>query len=413
MANLIFKRIKDWATSITSFRTGDVIPVDGPSGTAKMSKDDLLAKTAENTLSSIDAEIEETADESDDVKFVDDSNNLIVGISQDGVDIGGCGKITKDSNYAYDDEVVLCNDKNDPYVKFGEYGAKVKGIFFIDGETIIRRITVGPNGQMFTSLTEAVLEAVKVPSTEVIVKNGTYDIIQEFENLYGADFFSNYNEDSGGKVGIKLYNGIKLFFDSRAFVTCNYTGNNSKVMDVFSPFNANPMVSNNDFEIHGLKIKASNVRYAVHDDMWSNATPYTHRYLDCDMYIDNTKSVPNPDNPSFRFVVCIGGGLGKYGKILLEGCKFETEEYKESSTTGPGVSWHNSSAAGAKSVLDVNGCYFAGGSTFKFTWYGASEEMSTAYVRGCRIGSPLINQAENGSATIVNASIIAWNNEEI
>ena len=34
-------------TTITAFRTGDVIPVDGPDGTAKMSKDDLLRVTAE------------------------------------------------------------------------------------------------------------------------------------------------------------------------------------------------------------------------------------------------------------------------------------------------------------------------------------------------------------------------------
>ena len=50
MENLLLKRIKDWETSITSFRKGDVIPVDGPSGTAKMSKDDLLRETAENAL---------------------------------------------------------------------------------------------------------------------------------------------------------------------------------------------------------------------------------------------------------------------------------------------------------------------------------------------------------------------------
>ena len=48
--SMLFKRIKDWATSITAFRTGDMIPVDGPSGTAKMSKDDLLKETAENAL---------------------------------------------------------------------------------------------------------------------------------------------------------------------------------------------------------------------------------------------------------------------------------------------------------------------------------------------------------------------------
>lgn len=46
--SMLFKRIKDWATSITAFRTGDVIPVDGPSGTAKISKDDLLRETAES-----------------------------------------------------------------------------------------------------------------------------------------------------------------------------------------------------------------------------------------------------------------------------------------------------------------------------------------------------------------------------
>ena len=41
--SMLFKRIKDWAVSITSFRTGDVIPVDGPDGTAKMSINSLLA----------------------------------------------------------------------------------------------------------------------------------------------------------------------------------------------------------------------------------------------------------------------------------------------------------------------------------------------------------------------------------
>lgn len=50
MANLLLKRIKDWATSITAFRTGDVIPVDGLDGTAKMSKDNLLKETSQNAL---------------------------------------------------------------------------------------------------------------------------------------------------------------------------------------------------------------------------------------------------------------------------------------------------------------------------------------------------------------------------
>ena len=46
-------RIKDLETSITDFRDGDVIAVDGPSGTAKMSKDNLLKETAENALGKV------------------------------------------------------------------------------------------------------------------------------------------------------------------------------------------------------------------------------------------------------------------------------------------------------------------------------------------------------------------------
>ena len=57
-------RIKDLETSITSFRTGDNIVVDGPDGTAKMSKDDLLKETADNALDSIHS-LNDTATEDD------------------------------------------------------------------------------------------------------------------------------------------------------------------------------------------------------------------------------------------------------------------------------------------------------------------------------------------------------------
>lgn len=64
LAAWVLGKIKSLATSITSFRTGDVIPVDGPSGTAKMSKDDLLKETTENALSSIHS-VSDTATEAE------------------------------------------------------------------------------------------------------------------------------------------------------------------------------------------------------------------------------------------------------------------------------------------------------------------------------------------------------------
>lgn len=63
MANMLFKRIKDWVTRITAFRSGDVIPVDGPDGTAKMGKDDLLKETSKNALA---GNVAEKFDESKD-----------------------------------------------------------------------------------------------------------------------------------------------------------------------------------------------------------------------------------------------------------------------------------------------------------------------------------------------------------
>jgi len=62
--------------TITTFRAGDNIVVDGPSGTAKMSKDDLLKEAAENSLSNIHS-LSDTATEAEltaDNYFVLDDN---------------------------------------------------------------------------------------------------------------------------------------------------------------------------------------------------------------------------------------------------------------------------------------------------------------------------------------------------
>ena len=47
--SMLFKRIKDWAVSITSFRTGDMLTVDGPSGTAKIGYSDLAKEVIKDS----------------------------------------------------------------------------------------------------------------------------------------------------------------------------------------------------------------------------------------------------------------------------------------------------------------------------------------------------------------------------
>lgn len=53
--SMLFKRIKDWAVSITSFRTGDVIAVDGPIGTAKIGYSDLAKEVIKDSANNTDA----------------------------------------------------------------------------------------------------------------------------------------------------------------------------------------------------------------------------------------------------------------------------------------------------------------------------------------------------------------------
>ena len=58
--SMLFKRIKDWAVSITSFRTGDVLPVDGPSGTVKIPYSDLakeVIKDSANNTAATEADL--------------------------------------------------------------------------------------------------------------------------------------------------------------------------------------------------------------------------------------------------------------------------------------------------------------------------------------------------------------------
>lgn len=421
MANLLLKRIKDWAVSITAFRTGDVIPVDGPQGTAKMSKDDLLKTAAENTLN----KETDNSDVSEHVDFKnDDETETYARIDGNGVsskdfkDMAGVSvydKInaiatTDTDKYDGEDYVEFKNDAEDEvYVRIDKDGINAKGIK-IKGKTVLNRIiTVAPSGADYTSLTEAIVEACKVKDTEVHVANGTYDIQAEYKALYGNDFFDNMTS-SETNLGICLRNGVKVKFDSEAFVVFKYEGSNNCVMDLFSPFTLDSYRIAYNFEIEGLKIKAKNCRYIVHDEMGTMAYPYTHKYKNCVMELDNTESVPKPAQPTFHYTQCIGGGLGKLGNIIIEGCKFKSKDFENAN--GGAVSYHNSSASDAKSVLNVTGCYFYGGGTFRLSWYGPSTLITDAFVGNNRLGSAIIHKAENaGVYDVHNTEILAWNNQ--
>lgn len=406
----------------------------------KLKETDEQIATLGLKTSEISKEEIETNDESIDIE--DNNGNNVFHLDENGLDAknvksNGKDVLTEDNISEYlngkqdiipqigkeeietEEEIyVFASDDYDPDLGTGEVyaiidpnGLHVKTLTDLSGNPIEfnRTFVVDKNGEYdFTSLSEAIIEAVKYVGSKVIVNSGEYDIINEFKSIYGNDFFDTYNSDTViTKPGLFLINGVHVIFSSGAKVLCNYTGNNSKVMDLFSPFNAQAWDGrvNNDFTLENMIIDASNVRYVVHDEMGGNTHRYTHKYIGCNMTLDNTNS--NPKGTSFQYEQCIGGGLGKNGEIVIESCYFSSKKHE--SVEGAAVSYHNAAMADAKSSLVVKDCYFAHKGTFRLSWYGSSTKITEAKVCGNKLGADIIHNAE-GSASIKNTNVLSWNN---
>ena len=266
-------------------------------------------------------------------------------------------------------------------------------------DNVPRVIVVDKNANGdYTSLLEGILYATESMYSTVYVRAGDYDLVSEFEDYYGSDFFANYS--SSDVKGIILKNRVSVIFDTMAHVTFNYTGDNDNVKSLFSPFNSGIY----GFILDNLHLEASNCRYDVHDERASNTDGYKNVYRNCSMYLDNS------GNTGWGSKQCIGGGLGTNGDILVENCIFESVGIPD---TGYGiVSWHNSAAGDAKSNIVITGNYFKGKGTFRLTWYGNSTDITTALVSNNSFGSAIQSIAEtsDGTSPNVNTEIIEWNN---
>lgn len=247
----------------------------------------------------------------------------------------------------------------------------------------------------FTSLVEAIETTEKYNGATLYIGPGTWDVLAELGDDYLAAVSS-----SESTWGLVLKNNIHVICSNQTVFTANYTGNNSNVRTYLSVFNAGP----NGFTLENARIISSNIRYCVHDDRGSNSDAYNNRYINCNMYHDNS------GNTVFGGWQCIGGGFGKNGTITIEHCVFDGLNQYGSDTLGGIISYHNSYSSGAKSKLIVKDCYFGHRTTVRVSWYGSSTEISEAYIIGNNLGYAIDHSAENESATVQNTSVTEWNN---
>ena len=218
------------------------------------------------------------------------------------------------------------------------------------------------------------------------LEEGEYDLLQELEEYYGT---SDFLADTPSGRGLELGYDITIRASPKALIKANYTGNDERMLVYYSPFNCYNAPNVGGFSLIGVNVQCSRVRYVIHDEKGgSGVGPYNNLYENCNFYIDNTNNRP------WGMSVCIGGGLGHGGCIIVKNCIFEGVYPNRRDAL---VSWHNNSTEGAKSFIWCTGNYLKGDKGFRFSWYGDSKEVTEVLLQGNNVGRATMVGPEPGT----------------
>ena len=282
---------------------------------------------------------------------------------------------TKTANTPY--AMLADGELPDEYV-YGNYHYSPQKIFHVGSK------------REYTSLREGIDAAEKFLDATVYVDSEDFDLVEEF----GQDYLDSY-DGSSGMIGIWLKNRVHVIFASGARVLFNYTGSNENVHTYFSPFNAGEY----GFTLENAWVESVNCRYAMHDERNSAEIPYTNVYKHC-TFIHNSKDC------SWGAHQALGGGLGRWGDILIEDCFFSSEGYTDVLT------YHNAgydqpNLTEFKSHVTIRGCFVDG--TIRVNSTGYSNLVSYAYVNGnCLKAEPYSGKTTEDATD--NVILRAWNN---
>lgn len=267
---------------------------------------------------------------------------------------------------------------------------KVKFIVKISQKLQNNVLTVAKNDEGdFNKLKDCLDYVNSNPSQKftVIVKRGVYDLIEEFGENY-------FNTNQG--VGLILNNNVHIIFSSDSIVKCNYTGSNTEIMKTFAPFNASYNNDHLGFTLENLTLECSNVRYAIHDDTNGQSKPYTNKYINCNIKLDNS-------NNEHGYKQCIGGGCGSSSYIIINNCVFESVGADTETVT-----YHN--GGDGKSNIYITNCYFAGKTTCRCSNFGPATEQSILNVNNCSMYYPPVIIDET-TGVHKNFKLLQFNNE--
>lgn len=288
------------------------------------------------------------------------------------------GDITKVGH----NQVLVVTNLNKTYTRNNNDGVITEWVLPNTGTTYI--VNNGDN------LLKVLEKATAEMNNTVIVNEGVYDFIAETLELYGKDFIENYTASTPFRGAI-LKNNVTVKCSSGAIIKAEYTGTNNAFRRRFSPFNSGKY----GFTLINATVISNNVKYTFHDERSSFADTYFNIFINC-----NFKHTKAED------IQAIGGGLGKHGNIIIDGCTFESTG---ATPTNGIVSYHNSYVPDAISNIVIKNSVFKTG-TVRISYYGDSTLITDAKITNNILKSePFVSQ-ENSDFNNVNVSITAWNN---
>ena len=270
------------------------------------------------------------------------------------------------------------------YYDFGKY-------VLPDYVQIPEKIIVDASGGGdYTSLTRALYENVD-SGVEVVVKQGTYNIVTEYVDIFGLSAV-----DSMADADTAIFNGFqfgaiirnrKITFEAGSHVVCDWTGHTVNGTHRFSALRVDY-----NCEIIGLDLLSIGTFYAIHDDYGVNV-PYTVKYENCRV---EGRNLTNAN--------CIGGGCKNYSRHILKNCYFNNNL-----TGSATVRYHNTNAEGAEPEIYVSNCYF--NNWFTPRWYGPQTSKMRVYVNNCEARA-IYKTAESSSYNVDNVELYKWCNTE-
>lgn len=231
--------------------------------------------------------------------------------------------------------------------------------------------------------------------TIILLHEGIYDIVSEYEIIYGSDYFTKYNgyqsSDNKMDAGLFLGDGVEIIGIGNVSIYFEYGGNNEKVRHYFSVFNTTQNNVIDNITIHTGNNQSC--RYHIHDDFAETLEGGG---------INHFKNIVF--NGFTYLGTCIGGGMGKQNTYIIENCVFI--DIMQSIA----ISYHNC-VSNSKNKLIIKDNYCDG--SIRIKHYGSSEENTTkAIITNNHCTMIGIGFTDVETYPNRNIQVFEWNNEK-